>query len=87
MRRVSCFFKKNHSRVQNPAHWLRAVARAAPSVPMPSPKMKSGSRATFSRLPAPSPSMDNVARPSAFMATLSTKEAEKMGADSKMYRA
>ena len=52
------------SRMQKLMVWLRAVARPAPAVPMPSPKMNSGSSAMFSRPPVTRPIMAKLALPS-----------------------
>ena len=45
-------------------HWLRAVARPAPPVPMPNPKMNTGSSAMFSKPPVTRPIMAKLALPS-----------------------
>ena len=52
------------SRMQKLMVWLRAVARPAPAVPMPSPKMNSGSSAMFSKPPVTRPIMAKLALPS-----------------------
>ena len=52
------------SRMPKLTHWLRAVARPAPPVPMPNPKMNTGSSAMFSKPPVTRPIMAKLALPS-----------------------
>ena len=44
--------------------WLRPVARPAPPVPIPSPKIKTGSRAMLRMPPVTRPTMAKLALPS-----------------------
>ena len=62
-RRRLSFWKVPHTNRQKLKNWLMMVARAAPPVPMPKPKMKTGSSITLRAAPEKMPIMPNTALP------------------------
>ena len=83
--RVMVFPATNHeSRMLKLTHWLRAVAIAAPAMPMSNVKMNSGSSSRLRMPPDVSPTMASRAFPSARRMLLSRKDAAMTGAANRM---
>ena len=76
---------KNARRMKKLTSWLRDVAMAAPAVPRPRVKMKTGSRMMLSTPPVVMPTMAKAALPSLLRRLFITNEAHMNGQPRKMY--